>query len=99
VIKFFFFFLKTFDPQNVHNMFVIMLDPYFKSLQVVKNYVAHGEIICFAFEYDGKITIPLLMTCFDRLNPISQACTIIVDVHVFQFEKENNMFGDKTSKE
>ncbi len=99
MIKLFFFFLKTFDPQNVHNMFVITLDPYFKSLQVVKNYVVHGEVICFAFEYDGKITVPLLMTCFDRLNPISQACTIIVDVHVFQFEKENNMFGDKTSKE
>ncbi len=99
VIKLFFLFLKAFDPQNVHNMFVIMLDPYFKILQVVKNYVARGEVICFAFEYDGKITIPLLMTCFDRLNPISEACAIIFDVHVFQFEEENNMFGVGTSKE
>ncbi len=93
VIKLFFLFLKAFDPQNVHNMFVIMLDPYVKSLQDVKNYVAHGEVICFSFEYDGKIMIPLLITCFDWLTPISQACAIItpisqacaiiVDVHVF----------------
>ncbi len=86
MIKLFFLFSKTFDPQNVHNMFVITLDSYVKSLQVVKNYVAHGEVIFFAFEYNGKITIPLFMTCFDQLNPISQACAIIVDVHVFQFE-------------
>jgi hypothetical protein len=55
--------------------------------------VAHGEVICFSFEYDGKIMIPLLITCFDWLTPISQACAIItpisqacaiiVDVHVF----------------
>jgi hypothetical protein len=58
--------------------------------------MAHGEVICFVFKYDGKIMIPLLMTCFVRLNPISQACAIIVDVHVFQFEEKNNMFGVRT---
>jgi len=99
VIKLFFLFLKAFDSQDVHNMFVITLDPYFKILQVVKNYVAHGEVICFAFEYDGKIMIPLLMIFFDQLNPISQACAIIFDVHVFQFEEKNNTFGVGTSKE
>jgi hypothetical protein len=31
VIKPFFLFLKTFDPQNVHNMLAIMLDPCSKS--------------------------------------------------------------------
>jgi hypothetical protein len=37
------------------------------------------EAICVAFEYDVKTMIPLLMTCFDSFNPISQACAIVVD--------------------
>ncbi len=32
----FFLFLKTFDPHNVHNMVIIMLDPCFKSLRIVE---------------------------------------------------------------
>lgn len=53
-------FLQTFDSQNVHNMFAIMLDPHFKSLQVVKNYEGRGETIRFASEYDAKIVIHYL---------------------------------------
>jgi len=99
VIKLFFLFLKAFDSQDVHNMFVITLDPYFKILQVVKNYVAHGEVICFAFEYDGKIMIPLLMIFFDQLNLISQACAIFLMSMFFNLKKKNNTFGVGTSKE
>jgi hypothetical protein len=65
VIKQFLLCLKIFDPQNVHNMIPIMLDPCFKSLQVVENYVGHGKVIHFAFKYDAKTMIPLLMICFD----------------------------------
>jgi hypothetical protein len=66
VIKQFLLCLKIFDPQNVHNMIAIMLDPCFKSLQVVENYVGHGKIIHLAFKYDIKTMIPLLMTSFDQ---------------------------------
>jgi len=42
--------------------------------------------IFFAFEYDAKVMIPQFMACFDRLNPISQACAAIIDVPNFQSE-------------
>jgi hypothetical protein len=42
--------------------------------------VGHGATIHFAFEYDAKVMIPLLMACFDQLNPTSQTCATIIDV-------------------
>jgi len=72
VIKPFFLFLKTFDPHSVHNMLAIMLDPHFKYLQMVENFVGLGATICLAFEYDTKTRISLLIACFDRLNLTSQ---------------------------
>ncbi len=60
-----------------------MLDPHFKFLQVVENYKGHGEAIRFVAKYDAKVVIPLLMICFDRLNPISQTCVVAIDVLVF----------------
>ncbi len=55
-----------------------MLDPHFKFLQIMENYVGHGEAICLASQYDVK-KIQLLMTCFDQLNPTSQGCGTIID--------------------
>jgi hypothetical protein len=33
-------------------MLALMLDPCYKSLWVVENYVGHGNVIHLAFEYD-----------------------------------------------
>jgi hypothetical protein len=41
-------FLKTFDSCHVHNMLALMVDPHYKSLRVVENYVGHGNAIYFA---------------------------------------------------
>jgi hypothetical protein len=72
VIKFFFLFLKTFDPQNVYNMLAILLDPCSKSTSCGELCWV-WEIIHFAFEYDAKI-ITLLLTlcqkCYFMINPI-----------------------------
>jgi hypothetical protein len=46
------------------------------------------ETIRFAFKYDAKIVIPLLMICFGWLNPISQTCVVTIDVLAFQFENK-----------
>jgi hypothetical protein len=70
----------------------------FQSLRVVENYLGCGEAICVAFEFDVKLVIPLLLTCFDRFNPISQACATKIDVPNSQFE-EGNTFGVKASME
>jgi hypothetical protein len=50
-------------------MLAIMLDPQFKSLQVVKNLGGHGDAIRLVFKYDLKVIIPLLITRFVTLNP------------------------------
>jgi hypothetical protein len=62
--------------------------------------VACGVAIRLVFKYDAKAMIPLLMACFDRLNPTSQACVVVTNVPNFQFEEEEgNMFGVGTSME
>jgi hypothetical protein len=45
MIKHFLEFLKAFHFQQVHIMLAFMLDPYFKSLQVVQNFVGCGNVI------------------------------------------------------
>jgi hypothetical protein len=42
--------------------------------------VGQGATIRFSFKYDAKVGIPLLMACFDQLNPTSQTCAIVIDV-------------------
>jgi hypothetical protein len=45
VIKPFLEFLKAFDSQQVRNMLALMMDPHFKSLRIVENFVGHGNAI------------------------------------------------------
>jgi hypothetical protein len=45
-----------------------------------------------ASKYDVKVVVPLLMVCFDQLNPIINTFVItIIDVAEPKFEE--NMFG------
>jgi hypothetical protein len=62
-------FLRVFDSCRVHNMLALMLDPCYKSLWVVENYVGRGNAIRLACEYDMKKFISFMMTIFDKLNP------------------------------
>ncbi len=39
VLKFFLAFASSFQPHHVHNMPVNMLDPHFKNLQLIGDYV------------------------------------------------------------
>ncbi len=53
-----------------------------------------------AIEYDAKIVIPLLMVCFEWLNPIAiSASTVATIVNVVVEEFEENMFGAEASIE
>ncbi len=65
-----------------------MLDPCFKSLWVVENYVVHGNAIHFTVEFDVKEVISLLMTIFEHLNPIVQA-HVVAPINGSIFEDEN----------
>ncbi len=80
-----------------------MLDPRFKSLRVVENYVGRGACIHLIAEYDANAVIPLLMTMFEVLNLTVQACAIKVVGFVAKFcdsiEKDNNLFNVGASME
>ncbi len=77
-------------------MFILMLDPRFKSLKVVENYVGRGACICLVTKYDVNIIIPLLMIMFEVLNPFVQAWVVEVVGFVAKFgdsiEENNNIF-------
>jgi hypothetical protein len=70
----------------------LMLDPCYKSLWVVQNYVGNGNAICLAYEHDMK-EIPFFMIVFERLNLYIQA-QVVVSVDGLPIEEdETNMFG------
>ncbi len=45
MLKSFITFLKSYDANQIHNMLAIMLDPQFKHLRVVENYVGQGNVM------------------------------------------------------
>jgi hypothetical protein len=59
-------------------MLAIMLDPQFKSLPIVKVLVGCGNVIQLAFKYDLKAMIPLLMVCFETLNPTAKLAHLLI---------------------
>jgi hypothetical protein len=92
VIKPFLQFLQAYDSHQVHNTLTVMLDPRFKSLRVVENYVGHGACICLVAEYDANAVIPILMIMFEVLNPIVQACGAEVVGFGDFIEEDNNIY-------
>ncbi len=65
--------LKAFDFNQIFNMLALMLDPLFKSLQVMKSFLGYNNAVCIAIQYDVEEVITLLMTLFDQLNPTIEA--------------------------
>ncbi len=68
-----------------------MLDPRFKALRIVESLAKCKNATKLTFEYDAKVVIPLLMVCFERLNPI--AITYAITTNDVKLEFEKNMFG------
>ncbi len=48
-----------YNASKVHNMLALMLDPCFKSLNVVKTFIRKTKMIQIVVEYDNKILLPL----------------------------------------
>ncbi len=80
-------------------MFALILDPRFKPLKVVENYVGCGACICLTIENDANAVIPLLMITFEVLNPFVHACAIEVVGSKDFIEENNNIFGVGASME
>jgi hypothetical protein len=61
-------FASTYIAIKAHNMFVLMLDPWFKSLDILKTFVGKAKVIHMVLECDTKSLMPLLMAIFQFLN-------------------------------
>jgi hypothetical protein len=53
-----------------------MLDPQFRHLCVMKNYVGCRNIIRLIVKYDLKVIIAIFMNFFNQLNLIVEECEI-----------------------
>ncbi len=71
-------------------MMVIMLEPHFKTLHIMKSLVGCGNANWLAFEYDAKDVIPLLMVCFEWLNPNTIA--FVTTTNDMELEFDENVF-------
>ncbi len=75
-----------------------MLDPRFKSLQVVENYVGCKDYIFRTSKFDANVIIPLMMI-FEVLHSIVQAHVAIVVGFGDFTKKDNNVFNVCASME
>jgi hypothetical protein len=57
-------FMFFFKPIKPHNMVALMLDPRFKDLSIVVDYVGHSFAIEIAIAYDKKFFLPTLKTLY-----------------------------------
>jgi hypothetical protein len=78
-------------------MMAIMLDPHFKALWIVEGLVGCGNVIRLTSKYDAKVVIPLLMVCFEWLNP--NTIGVITTIDDVRLELEKYIFGVGTSIE
>ena len=62
-------FTVDFTREKAHNMFLLMLDPRYKGLQVIINYVGRKIVMHIVAEYDQLVLVPLLVKVSRLLNP------------------------------
>jgi hypothetical protein len=86
-------FAGTYSRQNAHNMLALMLDPRFKGLGLVRDYVGGEKVVSIVYEYDNLVLLPLLMQCYKRLHPTAQSQEPITPI------SENSIFGAQASAE
>ncbi len=69
VLDHFFSFMFSFQPQKAHNMLTIMLNPCYKNLGLVIQYVNKEKALHIVDEYDRQLLFPLLVWAYKFLNP------------------------------
>jgi hypothetical protein len=88
-------FASTYNASKAHNMLALMLDPHFKSLDVVKTFVGWEKVIHMVAKYNNKTLLPLLVVTFLFLNPNSDGLTKATPVD----GDKDSIFGAMTSNE
>jgi hypothetical protein len=68
-------FIFSYNVNKVHNMLELMLEPHFKSFDVVKSFIGWAKVIQIVAKYDSKTLRPLLVVIFHFLNPTTNCLT------------------------
>jgi hypothetical protein len=61
VLEFFLSFLRKFEENETHNMFLKILDPRLKSLRLVSSFIGRKQSVAIVEEYDKKPLYPMLL--------------------------------------
>ncbi len=80
-------FTPFYNVNKGYNMLSQMLDPHFKSLDVVKAFVGWAKVIQIVAKYDSKTMLPLLVVTFHSLNPTIDSLikvTLVDDDSIFR---------------
>ncbi len=88
-------FASTYIVVKAHNMFALMLDPQFKSLDILKTFFGKAKVIHMVVEYDTKSFVPLLMATFQFLNLDVNDTIELTTID----DEEESIFGGVTSNE
>jgi len=80
-------FFQSYITAKAHNMLAIMLDPHFKNMKVIWDFVGDSLALQVVAEYDVKIVYPLLVQAYFRLDLVKVVAKSI------GVEDDDNFFG------
>ncbi len=81
VLQPFLSFASTFESHRTHNMLDLILDPMYRNLQCITNFVGMDKDKINFFEYDKKIMIPMLKKTHQFLEPTILVCNFFYRFH------------------
>ncbi len=61
-------FAKTFFLDKTHNMVALMLDPHFKSMDCIMDYIGRDQVVTLVQQYDDLTMMPMLKAVMGFLN-------------------------------
>ncbi len=88
VLQPFLSFFLSFQECKAHNMLSMMLNPHFKGLGLVIQYVGKEKVALIVGEYDRYVLFPLLVHVCKFLNPFATSETIVASI-MTNFEMNN----------
>jgi len=80
-------FSQSYIIAKAHNMLAIMLDPRFKNMKIIWDFVGDSLALQVVAEYDVKIVYPLLVQAYFHLDLVKVVVESIV------VEDDDNFFG------
>ncbi|KAG0556897.1 hypothetical protein KC19_11G087000 [Ceratodon purpureus] len=92
-------FTVSYSAKHAHNMLALMLDPRYKGLSLVKDYVGRERALQVVAETDANALLPSLVTVFKQLNPSSIENAPALSPSSKDSVDDNSLFGSTASND